>query len=222
MATLSPRDATAWHALCLRIAARTDSDLGSEVLANRTVGPGRIEPLARSIRQARWNAGRLSASAGLLIRTDVCAFYPSVTPPVLARTLAAAGAEPADAAAAADMLEGWGSEGYAGLPVGPPGSALLANAVLAPADRALDRFGFLRWVDDYLIAVPSERVAEEALDSLDAALEPLLLVRSPSKTALHERGPTPWLTGEPSGLGAPHTPSDASAARVQTRLAIGV
>jgi hypothetical protein len=60
---------------------------------------------------------------------------------------------------------------------------VLANAVLAGVDRSLP-FPFLRWVDDYLIAVPSELAAAEAIHRLDQALHRAGLRRSEPKTLL--------------------------------------
>ena len=91
------------------------------------------------------------------------------------------------------MLEGWGSSGYEGLPIGPPGSAVLAEAVLAEVDDALRPLPFLRWADDYLISVPSERAAGEALERLDAALARVGLRRSRPKTAVAAASGFRWL-----------------------------
>lgn len=186
MAELSPRDARAWRDLAGRVAHSLEPRLGPRVLAGRAVllGSGwRPAPLAPALRRARRAAAAL-ARRGVLLRTDVRAFYPSVTPEALAAALLRAGADPGDARLAADLLEGWGSEGYAGLPVGPPASAVLANALLRGADAVLDGLAFLRWVDDYLIALPGEARAAPALDALDGALDALGLARSPPKTRL--------------------------------------
>jgi hypothetical protein len=136
--------------------------------------------------------GRL-ARAPVLVRTDVAAFYSSIRPGVAAGALQRVGAGHPDAFLAATMLDAWGSDGWSGLPVGPPGSAVVANAVLQPVDEALGGFAFLRWVDDYLIGVPTDRAAVEVLDRLDEALARLGLVRSSSKTAVEAPGGASWL-----------------------------
>ena len=81
------------------------------------------------------------------------------------------------------------------MPIGPVGSAVLANAVLARVDDALGSFHFIRWVDDYLIALPSEKALTHILDRLDCSLDGLHLRRSVPKTELLERGAAgiPWL-----------------------------
>jgi hypothetical protein len=130
----------------------------------------------------------------MALRTDVKAFYASVSPAVLAVTLTRLGADRADAHEAAALLEGWGSEGYQGLPIGPPGSAVLANAVLDPVDRSLGGVRFLRWVDDYLVAVPSDGAAGEALERIEEALDAIGLVANRSKTVIE-----PWPSVWPGG-----------------------
>jgi Reverse transcriptase (RNA-dependent DNA polymerase) len=122
----------------------------------------------------------------VVLRADVKAFYASVSPTVLAATLTGLGAGRSDAHEAAAMVDGWSSDGYPGLPIGPPGSAVLANALLRPVDRALGRFRFLRWVDDYLVAVASDRTAEEALERIEGSLSRLGLVLNRSKTAIDQ------------------------------------
>jgi hypothetical protein len=196
MARLSEPDAGRWHALAGRVAVLVERALPPTVLANRAVSGGRgwsLEPVGPALRRARHLARRM-ASASLVVRTDVAAFYPSVTPSTANRALLDVGAEGADARLAAAMLEGWGSDGYPGLPIGPAGSAVLANAVLRPVDRAVASSPWLRWVDDYLIAVPSRSGVEEILERLDESLDGLGLWRSVPKTvtAAPLAGPS-WL-----------------------------
>lgn len=194
MAILSDRDAARWHLLAGRVAEHVEPRLPGPVLANRAVGPWpswRPRPLTPALAAARQRARGLRGP--VLIRTDVADFYPSVRPSVLFEALATLGVPPGVSGAAADMLDEWGSDGYPGLPVGPPGSAVLANAVLAPADTALGPHAYLRWVDDYLVEA-SERNAPEILDRLQEALGRLGLRLAPSKTALLDAGPTVrWL-----------------------------
>jgi hypothetical protein len=137
------------------------------------------------------------------MRTDVEEFYASVTPPVLSRALTAVGA-PEDSQLAAGMLETWCTDGYQGLPVGPVGSAVLANAVLRSVDEALSSLRFVRWVDDYVIALPSDRAASEILERLDTSLERLGLRRSVPKTGVFDGlGGVAWLQHGPGGVASP-------------------
>ncbi len=203
MAELSGRDARLWHDLAGRVARVLEPCLDPRVLASRaglTNGGWRPAPLGPALRTAREAAVRL-ARRGTLLRTDVEAFYPSVAPSVLHGALLGIGADPEDARLAADLLEGWGSEGYAGLPVGPPGSAVLAAAVLRPVDGALGGLPFLRWVDDYLVRPRSDRDLVRVLDLLDEALGALGLTRSDRKTGILEGTPRLRWPAEGSGPG---------------------
>ncbi|MGH2684213.1 MAG: RNA-directed DNA polymerase [Actinomycetota bacterium] len=195
MARLTAHDAARWESAAASAAPAIEARLGPAILGNR-VRPGsgtlRLRPLDASLTAARRAAARLARDSSVVIRTDVASFYPSITPTVLADGLRET-TGPADARLAAGMVEGWGSEGYTGLPIGPDGSAVLANAILAPVDRALAGVPFLRWVDDYLVAVLSERQAEEVLERLDLALDRLGLRRSLPKTRRLEGGRSlPW------------------------------
>jgi RNA-directed DNA polymerase len=189
MASLSRRDAELWHALAGRVTRVLEPRLGDHLHGERASSDGRgwsPRRFRRSLRLARRRAERLVAGVPLVIRTDVTSFYPSVTPAVLAGSLRGVGAERADVRMAGDLVEGWGSDGYAGLPIGPPGSAVLADAVLRPVDRALRDLPFLRWVDDYLIGCHTEAEARRAMELLDEALAGLGLRRSEPKTLVDE------------------------------------
>jgi hypothetical protein len=194
MATLSPRDAMRWEQLGRRIAAAIEPRLPREVIANRTFAAARGSSLNLALRAARVKAGSLSRRSQVLLCIDVGRFYPSVIPAVAHASLGLMGAEATLALEAAVMLDGWGSEGYTGLPIGPPASAIVANAVLAPVDSALQGLGFLRWVDDYAIGVRSPKHVPEVLDRLDCALDRLGLERSEAKTRVLEGDePFRWL-----------------------------
>ena len=189
MATLSERDARAWHAIAERISATVHPRLGRGVLANRTLSEaGDRRRLRPTLERARHASAFLAARSDVLLRTDVRAFYPSVTPSMAFRALERLDVERDVAAAASGMLEGWGSEGYPGLPIGPPGSAVIANAVLHHVDEALVPFRHLRWVDDYLIGLRRPREVQQVMDRLDSALELAGLERSGPKTAILSGG----------------------------------
>lgn len=187
MAILSERDAREWQALADQVSFAVEARLSRSVLANRTHSDPagvRPAPLGPALRTARRKATILVERSPVLIRTDVRSFYPSMTPAVLFMTLRDMGFERQVARQAAGMLDGWGSEGYAGLPIGPPGSAVLANAVLAQVDTSLEPGPFLRWVDDYLIGVADERLVPQVLETLDTALARRRLERSIAKTSI--------------------------------------
>jgi hypothetical protein len=196
-AILSHRDERTWRNLAGEVVGILEPQLDPRVVANRTLvaaGGWRLEPAGAAMRRARAIAPRNT----LLLRTDVEAFYASVTPPVLVSVLARLGIPTEEARLAGQMIEGWEEFGYLGLPIGPVSSAVLANAVLQSVDQALDAYHFVRWVDDYLMALPSERSAAGILDRLDASLERLHLRRSVPKTEILEGiSGVAWLHGNP-------------------------
>lgn len=184
-AVLTRRDAAEWAALAGRVASVLEPRLHRGVVANRaltTPNGWRLESTAVAVRRVR----ALAPDPELALHTDVEEFYVSVQPCVLARCLADADVPGDDARHAATMLEGWQEEGYPGLPVGPPGSAILANAVLRGVDEAVGS-PFLRWVDDYVIPIRSEGAAVEVLERIDERLSSLGLRRSVAKTQIRER-----------------------------------
>lgn len=188
LADLSGPDAAAWERIGRVAAGLVEPRLSCGVLAERIhPGPGSLarSPLRAALRRARSLALRLAAGDAV-VSADVRACYASMDPSVVARALVDVGVEREDAALAADMLEGWGSEGHAGLPIGPRASAPVANAVLLRVDRGLGETPFLRWVDDYLI--PSE-----AVERLDEVLARVGLARAEHKTREGRAGV--WLAG---------------------------
>jgi hypothetical protein len=203
MAALSRRDHARWTHLAGRIAAAVEAQLSGAVLGNRAVlgrGTWHLAPWQPALAVARTAARRLGRGSPVLVRTDVTSFYPSVDPSALFRALLDASADRAAASHGADLLEGWGGEGYVGLPIGPPGSAIMANAVLRPVDAALEGIPFLRWVDDYLLGARSDHHAAQLVDKLDEALDRLGLRRAPSKTTILAGSPTLIWPGGGSSL----------------------
>jgi hypothetical protein len=193
------------------VAQALEPRLRPEVVANRVrpAGAGwRLETFETSLPRLRRMlraAQRAPSDPAVLLSTDIQDFFPSVSPGPVARALESLGAPGPDVAEAAAMLEGWASLGYPGLPIGPPTSAVLANAVLRSVDEAV-RVPFVRWVDDYLAVVRGEAQAAEILERMDEALARLGLSRSSRKTRL---GPNPGCLG--SALGA-SSRSDATSA----------
>jgi Reverse transcriptase (RNA-dependent DNA polymerase) len=185
MAVLSGRDAGRWRQVGERVADVLEPILGLRVLAGRSMCSGREwRPVAlgSALGRARLAAERLVAGSSVVVRTDVRDFYPSIDPSTLNRCLRRVGLPAEDANTASGMLERWGSDGYPGLPVGPPASAVLSNAVLVPVDQALGDRPWLRWCDDLLIGVRSVADAGQVLDRLDIELARLHLERSGAKT----------------------------------------
>lgn len=195
MTELGQPDAERWDALARQTCLRIERSLGPEVLGNRfSIEDGRLQPFVPALRSARAAARRLSTGADATLRTDVRAFYPSVTPSLVNRSLTRVGVERSAAAAAAALMTRWETHDVAGLPIGPPPSAVFANAVLTVVDAALRarNLPFVRWVDDYLIGLRGQEPAD-VLDMLDTTLAGMGLARAPGKTIVGSGPVTNWL-----------------------------
>lgn len=173
IAILDPSTRERYVRLVAGSAGALEERLSDAVVANR-VRSWRLEPPELRLRpwrvERRVFAARLSAlarGAESIAFTDVRRCYASISAAMVGETLRRDGIEGADA------LEGFLRDlrraGVRGLPVGPEASAVLANAVLARVDRALEGAGIrhLRWVDDVVLAAQDPtgalRVLRDAL-----------------------------------------------------------
>lgn len=173
--------------LVARAAGDIERCLSPNVLANRVAAWSVHPPM---LRLRPWRSERRAFAARLLALAerrvplafvDVECCYASITPRVVERALLDVGSEgPADLERFLRVLE---RAGVTGLPVGPAPSAVLANAVLASVDRALERTGLrhIRWVDDIVLAADDP---EAGLAVVSDALAPLGLRLNDGKTRL--------------------------------------
>jgi len=158
LAILDPVTRDRYVELVAGSAGALEAGLTDAVVANR-VRSWRLEPPELRLRpwrvERRIFAARLSAMAQrsqAIAFADVRRCYASIGPATVGRVLRRDGIGSADAIER--FLCHLQRAGIAGLPVGPEPSAVLANAVLATVDRALERAGVrhLRWVDDVVMA----------------------------------------------------------------------
>jgi hypothetical protein len=169
LAILDPVSRDRYVRLVAAAAGDIESLLSDAVIANR-VRSWRVDPPEIRLRpwrvERRVFAARVSAlagAAGALAFADVHRCYASISAATVGETLRREGI------AAADALERFLRDlepaGVEGLPVGPEPSAVLANAVLTAADRALELAGLrhLRWVDDVVLAGEDHAAALEVL-----------------------------------------------------------
>ncbi|GIU96634.1 MAG: hypothetical protein KatS3mg013_0437 [Actinomycetota bacterium] len=208
---LAPADAGRYAALVRALAPRLEGALAPGVIANRLRPDGRLEPWTRARRRWRRRLAEALADPRAAVAVgDVAACYPSIGPAAVARSLSAIGAAPEVARAVLAMLERLEAGVGAGLPVGPAPSALLANAVLTVADRAVEEHGaaYLRWVDDVVLVGGTARQVRRALDAWRSGLAAVGLEAHPDKTRVLEgrqarrellgprgRGPSPAARG---------------------------
>jgi hypothetical protein len=126
----------------------------------------------------------MAATHPCLVFADVLDCYGSIRPTVVRDALASLGADPLSCDRVRSFLDELADRGVRGLPIGPAPSAVLANAVLAAADRALERWEvpYLRWVDDVVAGTSDREAAERVVGGLAAALAPMGLALNASKT----------------------------------------
>jgi Reverse transcriptase (RNA-dependent DNA polymerase) len=191
LVVLDPQDEMAFSRIVIKVAPAIRRSLGAASHANRLVrwDPQRgalLEPWRRARRRWHGDVRRLGSRGRFVALTDVRACYASIAPDVIAGRLRMLGAPPAQVEEIASWLRAFGDAGVHGLPVGPVGSALLADAVLAVGDHALRTTGagFVRWVDDVAIFAPDRRARASAIGTLREAWGSLGLEMHERKTLL--------------------------------------
>ena len=185
VAILDPATRDRYVRLVAGSAAAVEARLSDAVVANR-IRSWRTAPPELRLRpwrvERRVFAARLSALAecgGAIAFADVRRCYASISAEAVGQALRR------DGIGTADALERFLCDlrraGVTGLPVGPEPSAVLANAVLARADQALECAGIshLRWVDDVVLAGDDPAAA---LDVLREALATIGLRLNERKT----------------------------------------
>ncbi|MGH2636831.1 MAG: RNA-directed DNA polymerase [Actinomycetota bacterium] len=192
LVVLHPTLAARYVSLVAAVAPAVEARLPASVAANRLAAAGVDPP---TLRLAPWRAeresfadrlARLLADARCVVVADVRACYGSISPRVAREALIGLGCRGGDALAVQAFLARLIPLGVRGLPVGPDPSAVLANAVLSTADRALAVAGVrhLRWVDDVVATVDGPRDAERLLAVLRRALGRLGLELNEAKTRI--------------------------------------
>ena len=118
---------------------------------------------------------------------DVRDCYGSITPATVERALHVAGASSGHVERVAALLHNFELRGVRGLPIGPPPSAVLANAVLAPVDDALGEAAdgpAYRWVDDVVVFTRNAAAGRRTAAAFDRALEALGLSANAQKCTI--------------------------------------
>lgn len=152
--------------------------VGNRVVALR---PLRLEPWREARARYRAIAEREAARAGLALRIDVRECYRTISAGAVDAALRAGEVVSEHRGRIAAALDAFARGGIAGLPVGPAPSAVLANLVLAAADRALAGERWLRWVDDLVVFAPDAARLAEAERRVTTALAALGLATHPAK-----------------------------------------
>lgn len=188
---MTPEHLRALHRATARVVPAVEACMSEAVVADRIRDPGTLPPDGHRWlspwKQARRNfamEARLLSRTGVVAKTDVRDCFGSIRPVVVERALLRVGCHPSEAGLICRVLREVEEACGPGLPVGPPASTVLANAVLSEADEALAGVPFLRWVDDFLIFVPDQRRASSSLILLSEALAAAGLELAPEKTSV--------------------------------------
>lgn len=110
----------------------------------------------------------LSDGHGWVVVADIVDFYNQIYQHRIRNVLEASGVSSNRARLLERFLSGLSGTASRGIPVGPPASIILAEAVLADVDDFLLRktYAFTRYVDDFRIFCRTERRAVQALHDL--------------------------------------------------------
>jgi len=177
---LDPRDQRTYRHLVLPLVPRIERSVGPLAFAPRATSDGRLRPWpdARPAWRRAVHRSIVRASGSVVIVSDVRDCYPSV------------GERALESVACSDQLtaflQGMADAGVRGIPVGPDPSAILANGVLAYADRAAAAAGCrpIRWVDDVVLVAAGRRPVIRAFDAWRRALAELGLEAHDGKTRM--------------------------------------
>ncbi len=193
MALLDRREAHSYQAAVARLVPTVERGLGPQVIANRAIGRGsiaavRLEPWLPARRTWRSRMARLKQAQRrhVVLVADVADCYASITIPAVIRALQAFCADPDDVQRLAGWLHRFQDDGVPGLPIGPPASAVLANAVLGSVDAGLRETGIehIRWVDDIVVVANGSPAAARAHATIERSLEGVGLRVNPTKTGV--------------------------------------
>jgi len=186
LAELDPATDRRYRLAVAPTVARIERMLAPGVLANRASPGGRLRPPGPA--RSRWRRALRHAAAThrTVMLSDVVECYASIEEGAVAQALARTGAASGEIRGVLEVLKGFHRAGLRGLPVGPEASAMLANAVLAPADEAVRGVGgdIVRWVDDVALIGPDRRTAVRSFDAWAATLRELGLRPHDGKTRL--------------------------------------
>jgi len=178
IARLDPIDDETYRRLVTPIVPRLERSLGPRAFANRATGGAHLRPWPAARRA--WRRAVVAALAGephvVIVAADVRECYGSIRDAALAA--AGMGEE------LRSFLRALSDHSVDGLPIGPEPSAILANGILAVADREAAAAGCrpIRWVDDVVFAAAGRRTARLAFDAWRRSLRDLGLEVNEGKT----------------------------------------
>jgi hypothetical protein len=129
--------------------------------------PARTASLALERRRWRGEIRTRAAGASSVVSSDVAECFPSIGERAIRMAAAHAGGDPAPLLR---VIRRYRQAGGHGIPIGPPPSGAVADAVLGIADEAARAAGCMpvRWVDDVVFAGDRDAVARASRAWRDA------------------------------------------------------
>ena len=208
---LGDRDRRLFDDAVAAVVPAVERGLVDGVMANRarTSAVGVVlQPWGSARRRFRRLVAAAARSSSAAFVGDVADCYGSISTVAVERALAGLGVGAEDVARVCDVLRSLEERGVRGLPVGPAPSAVLANAVLAPVDRALREAAdapVLRWVDDVVAFASDSRGAERIAAAFHRTLDEAGLLAHPTKCRVSQVA-TDTLVGVSHASGAHRRP----------------
>lgn len=181
---LSPRLHAQFHVATRELSSAIDSVLAPGVCGYRfgaAAGSGYSDEYVRFQDIGRGEA----EAAGWIVSTDIASFFESLPLGNVLKSLVRQ-LGPEHTGPLASVFEIFARHGLPVLPAGYADARMLANAVLAEVDAQI-AVPFARWVDDYRLFARKEKEALRAVDRLSAALAPVGLKLSKTKTRIVSR-----------------------------------
>jgi hypothetical protein len=187
---LGERDRWRFHRAVAAVVPSVERGLAAGVLANRARSRAygvELQPWAPARRRFQREVALAARASSAAFVGDVLECYASIRAPVVERALLELGAPHDEVTRVCQLLRSFEERGAPGLPVGPAPSAVLANAVLEPVDRAVRAVAngpVFRWVDDVVAFTSGRIAAERTADAFRRTLEDIGLVAHPRKCRL--------------------------------------
>lgn len=192
---LDEPSAARYAACVVPVVPAVEAGLSAAAVANRVAGVGSdpprivLEPWRIARDRFHRAVSELAAPSEKVVVADVRSCYPSVRPEAVHLSLRRLGCDRGDIARVLDGLRRFEAVGVVGLPIGPEPSAVLANAVLALLDDALETAGYrhVRWVDDVLVFLDRRQGAADVLNLMRRSLGAVELGLAEEKTRIASR-----------------------------------
>jgi hypothetical protein len=187
---LGERDRWRFERAVAAVVPTVERGLAEGIMANRARAGAHgleLQPWQTARRRFQREVAMAAGSSRAAFVGDVHECYASIRAVAVERALADLGVAHDDVARVCGLLRSFEERGVTGLPIGPAPSAVLANAVLAPVDRAMRAAAsgpVFRWVDDVVAFTSGRLGAERVAGAFQRSLEDAGLLAHPTKCSV--------------------------------------